>query len=101
MSAPLKTKNKRKLRTKLPRECAQCGATENLTIDHIRPRCFGGTNGQHNLQTLCARCNIRKSHLEQPRRSRPTEDPTMRSKRWLKRKAWFSRQSKPGHSAPL
>ena len=49
MSAPLKSKRKQKLRAKLPKECAWCGATQDLTIDHILPRCFGGTNEQHNL----------------------------------------------------
>ena len=77
MSAPLKSKRKKKLRTKLPQECAWCGATQDLTIDHITPRCFGGTNEQHNLQTLCAPCNTQKSHREQPRRARPAPDPTV------------------------
>jgi len=96
MSAPLKSKRKKKPRTKLPQECAWCGATQDLTIDHITPRCFGGTNEQHNLQTLCAPCNIQKSHREQPRRVRPTSDLTVRSKRWLKRREWFRKQSLRG-----
>ena len=31
MSAPLKSKYKQKLRAKLPKECAWCGAMDNLT----------------------------------------------------------------------
>ena len=77
MSAPLKSKRKKKLRTKLSQERAWCGVTQDLTIDHITPRCFGGTNEQHNLQTLCAPCNTQKSHREQPRCARPASDPTV------------------------
>lgn len=33
-----------------------------LTKDHIYPRCKGGINGMINYQTLCARCNGRKSN---------------------------------------
>ena len=96
MSAPLKSRYKQKLRAKLPKECAWCGATQDLTIDHIKPRCFGGTNEQHNLQTLCKPCNTQKSYREQPRSPRPVSDPTVRSKRWLKRKEWFRRQAQHG-----
>ena len=100
MSAPLKSKYKQKLRAKLPKECAWCGATDNLTIDHIVPRCFGGTNEQHNLQILCAPCNAQKSHREQPRCPRPVADLTVRSKRGLKRRAWFRRQAQRGGTTP-
>jgi hypothetical protein len=31
-----------------------------LTIDHILPKCKGGTNIQTNLQTLCYYCNQQK-----------------------------------------
>lgn len=34
-----------------------------LTIDHINPRCKDGTDGLHNLQTLCECCNNNKGHL--------------------------------------
>lgn len=40
--------------------CLECGATENLTIDHIRPVVLGGDDADSNLQTLCKLCNSRK-----------------------------------------
>lgn len=40
--------------------CAACGATENLTLDHIEPLAAGGTNDLENLQVLCQPCNSRK-----------------------------------------
>jgi 5-methylcytosine-specific restriction protein A len=39
--------------------CAYCGATEDLTCDHVRPRALGGT-ADHGLRTLCRTCNSRK-----------------------------------------
>lgn len=38
-------------------QCLLCGATEDLTIDHIVPAAQGGTSEADNLQTLCAACN--------------------------------------------
>ncbi len=32
-----------------------------LTLDHIIPRCHGGSNAPENLQLLCSRCNHIKS----------------------------------------
>jgi hypothetical protein len=40
--------------------CLACGATEDLTVDHVLPRSAGGGNGRDNLQTLCRSCNSRK-----------------------------------------
>lgn len=40
--------------------CLHCGATEDLTIDHIVPRVRGGTNDPENLQVLCRSCNSKK-----------------------------------------
>jgi 5-methylcytosine-specific restriction endonuclease McrA len=37
--------------------CLNCGATEPLTLDHVRPQCRGGTGDPDNLQTLCVSCN--------------------------------------------
>ena len=39
------------------KKCVRCGATENLTIDHIFPRSMGGTHALTNLRTLCQSCN--------------------------------------------
>lgn len=34
-----------------------------LTLDHVLPRCLGGSNHETNLRTLCDRCNrIRRAH---------------------------------------
>lgn len=40
--------------------CRHCGATENLTVDHIEAEVLGGTDELENLQTLCRSCNCRK-----------------------------------------
>ena len=40
--------------------CVACGATERLTVDHIRPVARGGSDDLSNLQTLCSDCNSRK-----------------------------------------
>ena len=45
---------------KLPLKCAYCGATENLSRDHIIPRSKGGTLTRKNVQILCVPCNIKK-----------------------------------------
>jgi 5-methylcytosine-specific restriction endonuclease McrA len=42
-------------------KCRQCGATENLTLDHIVSIASGGTSDVSNLQTLCRSCNVKKS----------------------------------------
>jgi 5-methylcytosine-specific restriction enzyme A len=41
-------------------QCRGCGATQELTIDHIVPLAKGGTDDLSNLQTLCRSCNSRK-----------------------------------------
>lgn len=42
------------------KRCEKCGATENLSIDHIIPIDKGGHNGLDNLRLLCKGCNSRK-----------------------------------------
>jgi hypothetical protein len=42
------------------KECAHCGATERLEVDHIVPRSRGGYSQPSNLQILCKPCNIKK-----------------------------------------
>jgi hypothetical protein len=41
-------------------QCRACGATDQLTVDHIWPQEWWGTNNRINLQTLCRPCNSRK-----------------------------------------
>lgn len=43
-------------------QCANCGTSEDLTIDHIIPISRGGTNTSDNVQPLCKSCNSRKSN---------------------------------------
>ena len=43
-------------------ECAYCGRTKNLTIDHIIPKSRGGQNTWENLVTCCLPCNRFKSN---------------------------------------
>ncbi len=40
--------------------CRECGSTENLTVDHIKPRARLGQDELSNYQTLCGRCNSKK-----------------------------------------
>ena len=44
----------------LENKCQECGTTENITIDHIKPLSKGGTNHIDNLQPLCKSCNSKK-----------------------------------------
>ncbi len=52
-------------------QCAICGATRNLTVDHIVPICLGGSCELSNLQCLCELCNRSKGRktMEQHLRS--------------------------------
>lgn len=40
--------------------CQKCGATEDLTLDHIEPWSTGGPDTEQNLRVLCRPCNSRK-----------------------------------------
>lgn len=51
-------------------ECVECGASENLTIDHVTPYSKGGSDEADNLQTLCGLCNSRKGNRERQARYR-------------------------------
>lgn len=43
-------------------KCLKCGEDrlEELTLDHIVPKSWGGSSKQSNLQTLCKACNFEK-----------------------------------------
>jgi 5-methylcytosine-specific restriction endonuclease McrA len=41
-------------------KCLYCGATENLTLDHIIPQSRGGEDTWENLATSCGSCNVKK-----------------------------------------
>ncbi|MGW5408975.1 HNH endonuclease [Streptomyces spiralis] len=40
--------------------CQQCGATQDLELDHVHPWSLGGPDTPDNLQVLCRTCNGRK-----------------------------------------
>ena len=40
--------------------CQYCGATSNLTIDHVLPKSRGGGDSWTNLVAACVSCNNRK-----------------------------------------
>lgn len=40
--------------------CLACGATEDLTVDHIKHQSRGGGHEIENLRTLCRSCNSRR-----------------------------------------
>ncbi len=41
-------------------ECQYCGATHDLTFDHVVPRSQGGRTTWENVTSACAPCNLRK-----------------------------------------
>ncbi len=45
---------------KRDRCCVYCGSKEKLTIDHIVPIRYGGSNDISNLVVACSRCNRKK-----------------------------------------
>ena len=64
MSGRLKSNRRQLIRASLPQVCVRCGSTEGLTLDHISPRVYGGTNERSNFQILCLPCNHLKSRGE-------------------------------------
>ncbi|MEM6481637.1 MAG: HNH endonuclease [Pseudomonadota bacterium] len=40
--------------------CQYCGATGDLTFDHVVPRSRGGTTTWENVVAACGRCNLKK-----------------------------------------
>lgn len=62
--------------------CLACGRSPEgddvvLHVDHIIPRSKGGSDGDDNLQTLCAECNLGKGNRSDRdlRRQRPPSTP--------------------------
>lgn len=43
-----------------PNECIYCGSNENLTVEHILPRCCNGPDIPDNAVKICKTCNSRK-----------------------------------------
>jgi len=44
------------------KKCQYCGASRNLTIDHVMPKSRGGRDTWENLVTACDECNVRKGN---------------------------------------
>lgn len=42
--------------------CAECGSTEDITVDHIVPLSREGSDELNNLRLLCRSCNSRKGN---------------------------------------
>ena len=61
-SAEAKRLWRRDVKEKWDWECAYCGDRNNLTIDHVIPRCKGGTDFTKNVVCCCSDCNQRKGH---------------------------------------
>ena len=51
-----------KVRERWNYKCAYCGSKKELTIDHVVPRCKGGTDFTKNVVCCCHSCNQSKSH---------------------------------------
>ena len=46
------------------RQCTYCGSQDNLTLDHIVPRCRGGARWDaDNVTTACRSCNQAKGSM--------------------------------------
>jgi 5-methylcytosine-specific restriction endonuclease McrA len=43
-------------------QCQYCGATDDLTFDHLLPRSRGGHTTWANVVTACAPCNLKKGN---------------------------------------
>lgn len=52
------------IKTRDEYQCAYCGSTEDLTIDHVRPKSKGGETTASNCVTACLKCNQAKGSLE-------------------------------------
>ena len=53
-----------RLKMTLPQCCAYCGATSNLSIDHLIPRFAGGPDSGDNAAWACRSCNSSKGKLD-------------------------------------
>ena len=76
-----------KLKLQAPTACVYCGATRNLSGDHILPPSRGGRDSGDNLVLACRSCNSSKRDndlLEWWERKRGTFPPLMLLRRWLK-----------------
>ena len=52
---------RRNVKEKWNYKCAYCGSGKNLTMDHVVPRCKGGTDFTKNVVCCCYKCNQDKA----------------------------------------
>ena len=56
--------------------CQYCGATSDLTFDHLLPRSKGGETTWENVVTACSKCNLKKAnHLYHVANMKPMQWP--------------------------
>jgi hypothetical protein len=58
--APIPAQQRQRIYTRDGNACLICGATEDLTLDHIHPWSLYGPDTDDNLRTLCRPCNSSK-----------------------------------------
>ena len=54
--------NRKNLFKRDDHRCVYCGSDENLTVDHVVPRCYGGKTTWDNVVTACHKCNNKKDN---------------------------------------
>jgi hypothetical protein len=57
---PLSPTKRARIMARDGHRCQHCGATEDLTIDHVQHWSRGGTNADDNLRVLCRSCNSQR-----------------------------------------
>lgn len=63
-SSDAKREWRKMIKDKWGNQCAYCGSTEELTIDHVVPRTKGGSHLVHNVVCCCNECNRSKGKSE-------------------------------------
>ena len=58
---PLSAAKRARILSRDGNQCRRCGATDDLTIDHIQHWSRGGTNADDNLRVLCRSCNSQRN----------------------------------------
>ena len=62
--------------------CQYCGATHDLTFDHVVPRAQGGRTTWENVATACAPCNLRKGGRTPKQAAMPLHVQPIRPTSW-------------------
>ena len=59
-AAEAKRQWRQEIKQKYNNRCVYCGSTDNLTIDHVKPKIRGGRDEARNLVCACQHCNHAK-----------------------------------------